>query len=64
MELFDKTHDIREIKQEKPNIRLQAWFDDYGQSTLPGGSAGHFVDIDPKSWGDIWSYADKVMVAV
>ena len=63
MELFDKDHDIAQIKKEKPNIRLQVFFDNYGQSTQFGASVGQFVDIDPKSWSDAWGFADKAMVA-
>lgn len=49
--------------KEHPNIRLQAWFEEAGNpSRMGGGGYGRYVDIDPDSWSEVWSFADRICV--
>jgi len=61
VKLFAKNETLEEVLERLPNLRLQAYFDDYG-STGGIDSYGRPFDVDPESWSDIWTCADRLLL--
>jgi len=64
MQLYDRTKPIEQHLQETPTLRLQAWFE---EGPIPSGGTfsygqGRYFDIDPRSWSQVWSYADRILL--
>jgi len=64
MQLYDRTKPLEQHLQETPTLRLQAWFE---EGPIPSGGTfsygqGRYFDIDPRSWSQVWSYADRILL--
>lgn len=64
MQLYDRTKTIEQHLKDNPALRLQVWFEE-GPSAGGGSFSygqGRYFDVDPKSWIQVWSYADRVLL--
>lgn len=49
---------VEDFTKQHPKLRLQAWFEDQLVHNHVG--FGHYVDIDPNSWTEVSSLADRI----
>ena len=60
MDLLHGKEYAEEFIKTHPKLKLHAWFEALPAPNHVG--MGHYVDIDPNSWSEVWSFADRICV--